>query len=58
MDDLFKLMITQGKQVYLTTKPSSLAWQQSHATEAQDVPQNNKKNGGTRPTSCPVSSVH
>ena len=43
MGDLFKLMITQRKQVYLTTKPSSLAWQQSPETEVQDVPPNNKK---------------
>ena len=57
MEDLFKLMITQRKQVHLTTKPSSLDWQQSHAIEARMCPKTvKKKYGGTRPTSCPASS--
>ena len=32
-----------GKQVCLTTKPNKLAEQENHATEAQDMPQNNKQ---------------
>ena len=32
-----------GKQVCLTTKPNKLAEQENHATEAQDMAQNNKQ---------------
>ena len=48
MEDLFKLMITQRKQVHLTTKPSNPAWQQSHATEARMCPKTVKKKMAAR----------